>query len=918
MNAKPAINKKARANHEAKSPRWHSTQLDDVLGILQTERSGLSHQEAAKRLSTYGANQLPEEKKQSNLVRFLLHFHNILIYVLIASAVITLALGHLIDTGVILAVVVVNAIIGFVQEGKAEKALDSLRQMLAPKATVLREGIRKSIDGASLVPGDVVLIEAGDKVPADLRLLTAHNLLIGEAILTGESIPSSKQTAAVTENATLGDRSCMAYSGTLVAAGQGKGVVVATGSDTQIGHISLVLAKVDSLTTPLVKQMNRFAQWLTATILFIACLLLAYGYLITGQEFGEIFMAVVGLSVAAIPEGLPAVLTIALAVGVRKMAQRNAIVRRLPAIETLGSVSVICTDKTGTLTRNEMMVASVLTQQHLFTLEGEGYAPTGLLKLDDEHTSPAEHASLEELARAAALCNDASLHHNNGDWHTEGDPMEGALLAFASKMNLDPEDEQSIWHRTDAIPFDATYRFMATLNHDHSGNGLILVKGAPERILSMSSSQHDKNGGEQALDRKYWERHAEEIASQGQRVLAFAMKSAANEQMLLKHDDIEGSLILIGMVGMIDPPREEAIKAVNECHNAGIAVKMITGDHARTAAVIGRQVGLAKVDKVLTGADLDTMTDAELRDAVQTSDIFARTSPEHKLRLVSALQSLNMAVAMTGDGVNDAPALKRADVGIAMGKKGSEAAKEAANLVLTDDNFASIVAAVKEGRTVYDNLKKVISWTLPTNAGEALTIIVAIFFGMTLPVTPIQILWINLVTAITLGLALAFEPHEKNTMFRQPRALNEPLLNGSLLWHIAFVSLLFLCGVYGVYDHAIQQGYSIELARTLAMNTLVTMEMFHLFFIRNLHGSSFTWQAIRGTRVIWIVIGVIALAQVSISYHPMLQAIFATEAMPLREAFIVFGIGVVLFALLEFEKYQRHLFHSGSAVQPGH
>ena len=918
MNAKPAINKKARANHEANSPRWHSTQLDDVLGILQTERSGLSHQEAAKRLSTYGANQLPEEKKQSNLVRFLLHFHNILIYVLIASAVITLALGHLIDTGVILAVVVVNAIIGFVQEGKAEKALDSLRQMLAPKATVLREGIRKSIDGASLVPGDVVLIEAGDKVPADLRLLTAHNLLIGEAILTGESIPSSKQTAAVTENATLGDRSCMAYSGTLVAAGQGKGVVVATGSDTQIGHISLVLAKVDSLTTPLVKQMNRFAQWLTATILFIACLLLAYGYLITGQEFGEIFMAVVGLSVAAIPEGLPAVLTIALAVGVRKMAQRNAIVRRLPAIETLGSVSVICTDKTGTLTRNEMMVASVLTQQHLFTLEGEGYAPTGLLKLDDEHTSPAEHASLEELARAAALCNDASLHHNNGDWHTEGDPMEGALLAFASKMNLDPEDEQSIWHRTDAIPFDATYRFMATLNHDHSGNGLILVKGAPERILSMSSSQHDKNGGEQALDRKYWERHAEEIASQGQRVLAFAMKSAANEQMLLKHDDIEGSLILIGMVGMIDPPREEAIKAVNECHNAGIAVKMITGDHARTAAAIGRQVGLAKVDKVLTGADLDTMTDAELRDAVQTSDIFARTSPEHKLRLVSALQSLNMAVAMTGDGVNDAPALKRADVGIAMGKKGSEAAKEAANLVLTDDNFASIVAAVKEGRTVYDNLKKVISWTLPTNAGEALTIIVAIFFGMTLPVTPIQILWINLVTAITLGLALAFEPHEKNTMFRQPRALNEPLLNGSLLWHIAFVSLLFLCGVYGVYDHAIQQGYSIELARTLAMNTLVTMEMFHLFFIRNLHGSSFTWQAIRGTRVIWIVIGVIALAQVSISYHPMLQAIFATEAMPLREAFIVFGIGVVLFALLEFEKYQRHLFHSGSAVQPGH
>ena len=916
MNAKPALDKKARKHHQAKTPHWHSTPLDEALGTLQTERSGLTHQEALKRLSSHGANELPKEKKQSSLLRFFLHFHNILIYVLIASAAITLALGHLIDTAVILAVVVVNAIIGFVQEGKAEKALDSLRQMLAPKATVLREGMRKSVDGSSLVPGDIVLIEAGDKVPADLRLLTAHNLLIGEAILTGESVPSSKQTTVVAEDATLGDRSCMAYSGTLVAAGQGKGVVVATGSDTQIGHISLVLAKVDSLTTPLVKQMNRFAQWLTATILLIACLLLGYGYLITEQDFGEIFMAVVGLSVAAIPEGLPAVLTIALAVGVRKMALRNAIIRRLPAIETLGSVSVICTDKTGTLTRNEMMIASVLTQQHLFTLEGEGYAPTGLLKLDDEHTSPAEHVSLEELARAAALCNDASLHHNNGDWHTEGDPMEGALLAFASKMNLDPEDEQSTWHRTDAIPFDASYRFMATLNHNHSGNGLILVKGAPERILSMSSKQHSIGGEDIALDSAYWEKKAERIASQGQRVLAFAMATPQPEQLLLKHEDIEGSLTFIGMVGMIDPPREEAIVSVRECHLAGIEVKMITGDHARTAAAIGRQIGLNKVERALTGAEIDQMDAAELRNAVQQYDIFARTSPEHKLRLVTALQDLNMAVAMTGDGVNDAPALKRADVGIAMGKKGSEAAKEAATLVLTDDNFASIVAAVKEGRTVYDNLKKVISWTLPTNAGEALTIVVAIFFGMTLPITPVQILWINLVTAITLGLALAFEPHEKNTMLRPPRSLNEPLLNGSLLWHIAFVSLLFLCGVYGIYDHAINEGYSIELARTLAMNTLVVMEIFHLFFIRNLHGTSFTWQAIRGTRVIWIVVGVIAVAQLSISYLPVLQSIFATEAMPLKEAALVFFIGVVLFALLEFEKHLRHRMRQNKLIKP--
>ena len=501
----PAKTKAAHKEGNINKPAWHSITSEQALSGLKARGSGLSRKEAEERLAEHGPNQLEAEKEQSAVIRFFRHFHNILIYVLLVSAAITLTLGHYIDSGVILAVVVVNAIIGFVQEGKAEKALDSLRQMLAPRATVLREGMRSSIDGENLVPGDVVLIESGDKVPADLKLLTAHNLLVQEALLTGESVPSEKHTSPVDENAPLGDRACMAYSGTLVASGQAKGVVVATGPDTQIGHISQVLAKVSTLTTPLVKQMNRFASWLTGSILFLALLLLAYGYWIGQQEFGSIFMAVVGLSVAAIPEGLPAVLTIALAVGVRKMAQRHAIVRRLPAIETLGSVSVICTDKTGTLTRNEMMVASVLTHQHLFTLEGEGYAPKGSLKLDEQHTSPSEHHSLEELARAAALCNDAALHHNDGTWHAEGDPMEGALLAFSSKMNLDVEGEQTDWPRTDAIPFDARHRFMATLNHDHSGHGFIFVKGAPEQILAMSSKQHGKDGNECDLNKQYWQ-----------------------------------------------------------------------------------------------------------------------------------------------------------------------------------------------------------------------------------------------------------------------------------------------------------------------------------------------------------------------------------------------------------------------------
>lgn len=895
--------------HQQKaSTQWHSVLTDSVLKDLQTSATGLSQGEADARLKKYGANRLPEAARRSNLMRFLLQFHNILIYVLIGCAVVTAALDHWIDTGVILAVVVANAIIGYIQEGKAEKAMDAIRHMLAPHANVIRGDERISIEGDQLVPGDIVLIEAGDKVPADLRLITAHGMSVQEAILTGESVPVEKHIEPVAADAPLGDRSCMAFSGTLVTSGQGKGVVVATGGQTEIGRISGLLSEVEMLTTPLVSQMGVFAKWLTIFILLIAALLLTYGYFVGHHDFTEMFMAVVGLSVAAIPEGLPAVLTITLAVGVQAMAKRNAIVRRLPAIETLGSVSVICTDKTGTLTRNEMMVASVLTHQHFFTLEGDGYAPQGALKLEETHVSPSEHAVLTELARAATLCNDAALRQHDGVWHVEGDPMEGALLAFAGKMDVDARKEQAAWTRTDAIPFDAKHRFMATLNHDHERHAYVFVKGAPERILAMCANQRGTNGKIEPLDTAYWNTKAEGIAALGQRVLAFAVKSIKPEHTVLAHKEVEGTLTLLGMVGMIDPPRSEAIAAVAECHGAGIRVKMITGDHAKTAAAIGKQIGLQNPDKVLTGADLDGMDDAALRQAVLDCDIFARTSPEHKLRLVMALQSYGMTVAMTGDGVNDAPALKRADAGIAMGRKGSEAAKEAAELVLADDNFASIAAAVREGRTVYDNIKKVISWTLPTNAGEAMVIIIALLMGLTLPVTPIQILWINLITAVTLGIALAFEPTEENTMRRPPRPRHQPLLSGELVWHIVLVSILFLCGVYGIYSYAIDKGYSVELARTLAVNTLVVMEIFHLFFIRNIYGTSLTWKAVQGTKVVWTVVVIITLAQFAITYLPPLQAVFDTVSIPLWDGVVVIAIGAALFAIIETEKQIRLAF----------
>lgn len=891
---------------ENKSQRpWHALKTEEVFAAWDTDPAGLSNAETETRLEKFGPNRLPDKAKRSALLRFLLHFHNILIYVLLGSAVITALLGHVFDTIVILAVVVVNAFIGFIQEGRAEKAMDAIRKMLALKASVLRGGERNAVEAEKLIPGDIVLLRMGDRIPADLRLFQVNGLRVEEAILTGESMPVEKTISPVDPETPLGDRACMAYSGTLVASGLGRGIVVATGTDAEVGRISGMLSTVQTLTTPLIGQMNVFARWLTILILLIAAMLLVFGYFVEHFEFSVLFMAVVGLSVAAIPEGLPAVLTITLAVGVQSMARRNAIVRRLPAIETLGSVSVICTDKTGTLTRNEMIVGTVVTEKHTFSLEGTGYEPRGKISLDDIAVSSNEHSILQELGRAAALCNDATLQNHNNVWSIEGDPTEGALLALSGKIGVDINQELAEWARTDIIPFDAKHRFMATLNHDHENHAFIFVKGAPEQIFTMCKSQRTASGDTEKLNKDYWLAKAQDIASQGHRALAIATRSVPPNHTVLEFSDVEQGLILIGLVGLIDPPRPEAIEAIRECANAGIRVKMITGDHMGTAVAIGKQIGLQNPEKVLTGSDLDTMDDHALAAVVVDTDVFARTSPEHKLRLVMALQSQGMTVAMTGDGVNDAPALKRADAGIAMGLKGSEAAKEAAEFVLADDNFASIAAAVREGRTVYDNIKKVISWTLPTNAGEALTIIVALLFGMTLPITPIQILWVNLITAITLGIALAFEPTEANTMRRQPRQRNEPLLNGELVWHIILVSALFLGGVFGIYRWAIDQGYSIDLARTIALNTLVVMEIFHLFFIRNIYGTSLTWRAVRGTRVVWATVIAVTAAQFAITYLPPLQAVFATSPIALRDGLIIFGVGVMLFTIIETEKQLR-------------
>jgi magnesium-transporting ATPase (P-type) len=860
---------------------------------LGTTPEGLDAGEAERRLAEQGPNALPAPPRVGPLRRLLRQFNNLLILVLLAAAVITALLQHWVDTAVILTVVIVNAVIGFVQEGRAEAALEALRDMLAPKANVLRGGERSALSATDLVPGDIVLLEAGDKVPADLRLIEAAGLSAEEAILTGESVPVRKRTAPVDAKADLGDRTPMLFSGTLISEGTGTGVVTATGADSEIGRISGMMAAVETLTTPLIRQMDRFARLLTGFLMAVALALLALMLLGQGLAFRDSFMVVVALFVAGIPEGLPTVLTVTLAIGVQMMARRNAIVRRLPVIETLGAVSVICSDKTGTLTRNEMAVATLVTAAGAVRVTGEGYAPEGGLERDGAAVEPdAVHVA---MARVAALCNSAHLRGTDSGWRVEGDPMEGALLALAGKLGRRPDGRT---RARDTIPFDARHRYMAVL-HDTGEGRLVLLKGAPEAVLDRCDRQMTADGPA-PLDRDRWQTRAEAVADDGQRVLALAQAPFQGDR--LRHEDVAEGLVLLGLAGLIDPPRAEAIEAVADCRRAGIDVKMITGDHKGTARAIARQIGLDNTDAVLTGAEIERMDDAALRAAALKTDVFARTSPEHKLRLVTALQAEGAVVAMTGDGVNDAPALKRADAGIAMGRKGSEAAREASDFVLADDNFASIAEAVRQGRTVYANLKKVVSFLLPVNGGESGALIIAVLFGLMLPVTPLQVLWVNMVSSVALAMSLAFEPPERDVMARPPRNPAAPILTRFILWRVLVVSVLFAAGIYGQFQLALAQGQSVEVARTMAVNTLVAMEVFYLFSIRYRHASTLNWAGVRGTPAVLIAVGVVVLLQAAFTWAPPMQALFDTRALEPWQLAQCAAAGVLVLLLLELDK----------------
>jgi len=890
---------------------WHHLPETAVLELLETSpASGLDTFAVGHRQEQFGPNRITPKKGTSPLVLFLLQFHQPLIYILLGSALITSYLQEWVDAGVIYGVVLVNALIGFMQEAKAVKAIESLARAMTSNATVLRSGIRQQVPAEALVPGDLVLLQSGDKVPADLRLISTRELQVAESALTGESLPVLKASGTLPRDTMLADRTNMAYSSTLVTYGIATGVVVATGDQTEIGQINELISSADILATPLTRKLSQFSQLLLYVILGLAAVTFVVGVL-RGASWYGMFLAVVALAVGAIPEGLPAAVTITLAIGVAKMARRNAIIRKLPAVETLGSTTVICSDKTGTLTQNQMTVQQVAAGGDLFLVSGGGYAPDGTFTpaLPGSIPPGEPHLALRECLLAGLLCNDAALVREGNEWRVTGDPTEGALLVAAQKYGLQRAAEGQDFPRLDAIPFEAQYQYMATL-HGFADLKVVYLKGALESLLPRCSQMVSRQGKAIPLDAAACLHLAEQMARQGLRVLAFARLQLDGFSGELGHAEVAEGLTFLGLQGMMDPPRPEAVAAVHACQTAGIRVLMITGDHASTAAAIARQVGIdGTVDAAggpaaLNGREMAALSDLELIAAVQRTAVFARVAPEQKLRLVEALQATGNVVAMTGDGVNDAPALRQANIGVAMGITGTEVAKEAADMVLTDDNFTSIEAAVEEGRGVYDNLVKFITWTLPTNLGEGLVILAAVFAGVELPILPVQILWINMTTAVLLGLMLAFEPKEPGIMSRPPIDPRQSLLTRELVMRIGLVGLLLLTGSFGLFNWELHQGNSVAMARTCAVNVFVCGELFYLFNCRSLRHSMFSLGIFSNH---WLLGGVASmiLLQLLFTYLPAMNRAFGSAPIGLQEWGVILAASFITYSVVGFEKWVR-------------
>lgn len=869
-------------------------------------QTGLSPGEARDRLAKFGPNQVTARPGTPGWLKFLQQFNQALVYILVAAAAVSGALGEWVDASVILGVVLINAIVGYIQESRAEKAIDALAKMVPTEATARRGGRRLRLPAAELVPGDLVLLQSGDSVPADLRLIEVRSLHVEEAPLTGESVPVQKAAVPLPGDTPLADRNNLGFAGTLVTYGQASGIVIATGDLTEMGRIATMISRAADLSTPLTRKIAEFSRLLLCVILGLATLTFLIGWL-RGVPAAEVFMASVALAVGAIPEGLPAAVTITLAIGVARMARRHAIIRKMPAVETLGSTTVICSDKTGTLTENQMTVSRVWAGGQVFEVTGGGYEPAGEFLIEGIGAHAGSHAALRECLTAGLLCNDSQILLRDGRPHVDGDPTEAALIVSAAKAGIERDAIARELPRLDVIPFESEHMFMATL-HRANGSGIIYKKGSVERLLDRCATLLTPSGDEGPIDADMVHQAANDMASQGLRVLAFARRRTPADTGTLGPELVGGGLTLLGLQGMIDPPRPEAIRAVAQCQRAGIQVKMITGDHGVTAAAIGSQLGLCRprdghaVPDVLSGQDIERIPDAALAPIIEKTAIFARVAPEQKLRLVRALQGLGHVVAMTGDGVNDAPALKQADIGIAMGITGTDVAKGASDMILADDNFASIEAAVEEGRNVFDNLTKFIAWTMPTNGGEGLLILVAILAGTALPVLPVQLLWVNMSTALLLGLMLVFEPKERDIMDRPPRDPRRPILTHALLLRIALVSVIMVAGAFALFVSEIRRGASLPEARTAAVNVIVVVEAFYLFNCRSLTRPLLSLGVFSNP---WLLGGVVAMmaAQLLFTHAPLMNRLFHTSPISGETWLKIAAVGAAAFLATEAKKW---------------
>ncbi len=888
---------------------WHKLPAEEVVEILGVNLStGLSADEVRRRQKEFGPNRVTPHRGTPAWLKFLQQFNQPLVYILLLASAVTAFLGEWVDSSVIFGVVFINAIVGFVQEAKAEKSIESLARMVATETAVRRDGRRQRVPSEQLVPGDVVMLQSGDRVPADLRLFHAKSLQVDESALTGESVPVHKHPDALALDTVLADRKNLAFTGTLITAGQGEGLVCAIGDQTETGHIASLISEAVELSTPLTKKISQFSQLLLWMILALAAATFAIG-LARGEKAVEMFMAAVAIAVGAIPEGLPAAVTIVLAIGVRRMARHRAIIRKLPAVETLGSTTVICSDKTGTLTENQMTVREIFAGGKLYEVTGAGYEPKGEIQFEGARVDVAEHPALAECLRAGVLCNDSLLLRDGGRTKVQGDPTEAALLVAAEKGGLLHADTHRESPRVDMIPFESEHMFRATL-HDTRAARVIYKVGAVERLLDRCADALDDRGKRVPLDKQAVHRAVEQMAARGLRVLAFVRRHVDVNHARLEHSHVAAGLTFLGLQGMIDPPRPEAIEAVRQCQQAGIAVKMITGDHLVTARAIAQQIGLSGREEreklvALSGRELEKISDAELPEIAERTAVFARVAPEQKLRLVRALQSRGHVVAMTGDGVNDAPALKQADIGVAMGISGTDVAKGAADMILTDDNFASIEAAVEEGRGVFDNLTKFVVWTLPTNGGEGLVLLTAIVFGTVLPALPVQLLWVNMITSILLGLMLVFEPKECDLMLRPPRDPKRPLLTFALVMRTGLVCLIMLAGAFWLFYWEMNvEGETVATARTAVINVIVLVEVAYLFNCRSLNHSLLALGPFTNR---WAIGGALSMlaAQLLFTYTPVMNKLFHSASISGESWLRIAAVAAVAFAAVELEKWIR-------------